>query len=73
MDSALRSRRGASRCRHRRMALAFLAGWLGEAYVGEHAWTAEGRISGDRRPETETGIETGRLDLRCDADPADLI
>ena len=30
---------------------------------GEHAWTAEGRISGGRRPETETGIETGRLDV----------
>jgi hypothetical protein len=30
---------------------------------GEHAWTAEGRISGSRRPETETGIETGRLDV----------
>jgi hypothetical protein len=30
---------------------------------GEHAWTAEGRISGSRRPETETEIETGRLDV----------
>jgi hypothetical protein len=36
---------------------------------GEHAWTAHGRISGSRRPETETGIETGRLDASCDAVP----
>src|SRR5215203_1382885 len=30
---------------------------------GEHAWTAEGRISRCRRSETETGIETCRLDV----------
>jgi hypothetical protein len=64
MDSALRSRRGASRCRHRRMALAFLAGWLGEAYVGEHAWTAEGRIRavGGRKLRPELRLAASMFD-----------
>ena len=30
---------------------------------GEHTWTAQGPILGTPRPETETGIETGRLDV----------
>ncbi len=64
------------------MALAFVigaktapasaAGWSGEAYVSERRRTRldrGGRISGSRRPETETGIETGRLDVCCDAVP----
>ena len=41
----------------------FAAGWLGKANGGEHAWTAEGRISGSWRSETETGNETGLLDV----------
>jgi hypothetical protein len=40
---------------------------------GEHAWSAEGRILRCRRSETETGIETGRLDLDATPSRADLI
>jgi hypothetical protein len=46
------------------MALAFLAGWLGEAYVGEHAWTAEGRIRavGGRKLRPELRLAASMFD-----------